>query len=300
MDALKGSTLIGAVAQLTPDAGPILANLTTLDLRGCKKLSSTSLSALIFAAPDVSHFNLKGVQAVSSEVIRALADSTTSLESLDVSRCWDISLSELWVFIKTLSSEQASRLKVLRAGGLKAYGHGASDFLPVVVDRLVNLETLDLLGTTQLHDINVLRALGMLDGQARHTNLRHLNLTGCSSLSAAIFPAMVDMFPKLTRLELASIPDMFGENGEGEKGFHDFLKSAPKLEKLDLEGTGSVGGVNDKMLVILTPAKGETNVLTDLRIGYAKGVTPEGLIRFIRGCTTLRNLEADVCSIHIG
>ena len=294
MDGLKGSTLIDAIAQTTFSGEPVLASLTTLDLRGCKKLHSTSLLHLIAAAPNLRHVNLKGVQSVSSEVIRALARGTTSLESLHVSRCWDISLCDLCVFIKMLSPDQAGKLKVLRAAGLKAYGHGSDEFLPLVMDRLVNLETLDLLGCTHILDAHMISAAASLEAESRYSNLNHLVLSGCVSLTAAIFPSMKDMFPNLTRLELASIPEMFGENGDGAKGFHDFLRTLPKLEKLDLDGTGSVGGVNDKMLAILTPAKGETNALHELRIGYAKGVTPEGLIRFIRGCTTLRNLEADV------
>lgn len=297
MDALKGSELVKTLAG-TSDGNAnqesILCNLETLDLRGCKKLDSGSLLALIAAAPNLRVVNFKGVQGVSSEVIRGLARSATLLEGLDVSRCWDISLCDLCVFVKMLSPDQAARFKSLRAGGMKAYGTTAADFLPLVMDRLVNLEVLDLLGCTHIFDKDVIRAAELLAETSRQSRLRHLNLSGCVCLTSAIFPSLRTVFPDLERLELASMPEMFDENGEGEKGFHNFLKSLPKLQKLDLDGTGSNGGVNDKMLEILTPPKGEMSALTELRIGYAKGLTPEGMIRFIRGCTTLRAFEADV------
>lgn len=297
MDSLKGSELVYAIAGLSKTKGnhaSTLCNLTTLDLRGCKKVDSGSLMTLISAAPYLRTVNFKGVQAVSSEVIRNLARYATQLESLDISRCWDISLCDLCVFFKMLPPDQASRLKMLRAGGLKAYGTTAADFMPLVLDRLVNLETLELLGCTHIFDKDMIKACENLHAQSRQSKLIHLNLSGCVCLTAAIFPAMRHVFPELERLELASLPEMFDENGEGDKGFHAFLKSLDRLEKLDLDGTGSKGGVNDKMLEILTPPKGEPSALTDLRIGYAKGVTPEGMIRFIRGCTTLQIFEADV------
>jgi F-box/leucine-rich repeat protein 2/20 len=237
---------------------------------------------------------LKGVQAVSSEVIRALARSSHHLETLDVSRCWDISLCDILVFIKMLTAAQAARIRGLRISGLKAYGTASADFLPLIMEKLVNLETLDLLGCTHIRDIDMVRACVALDNRQTPLTLRHLILSGCTSLSASIFGSMQGRFSALTRLELASLPDMFTENGEGEREFHKFLEGLPSLEKLDLEGTGTKGGVNDKMLEALIPARGETSRLIDLQIGSAKGVTPEGMIRFIRACPSLRNFEADV------
>lgn len=300
MDALKGSDLVAAFAECQDRYGSSgLVNLTTLDLRGCKKLDSSALLAIIRAAPNLRIVNLKGVQAVSSEVIRSLARTSTQLESLDVSRCWDISLCDICVFVKMLSDDQADRLRVLRVGGMKAYGTTGADFLPLVFERLVKLETLDLLGCTHIFDPDLIRACESLTKQSRQSSLHHLILSGCSSLSHAIFPAMRNVFPHITRFELASIPEMFDGSRDGEAGLQAFLRSLPNLQKLDLDGTGTNGGVNDKILVLLTPPKGETNALTDLRIGYAKNVTPEGLIRFIRGCTTLRHFEADVSVCHV-
>jgi F-box/leucine-rich repeat protein 2/20 len=184
---------------------------------------------------------LKGVQAVSSEVIRALARSSHHLETLDVSRCWDISLCDILVFIKMLTAAQAARIRGLRISGLKAYGTASADFLPLIMEKLVNLETLDLLGCTHIRDIDMVRACVALDNRQTPLTLRHLILSGCTSLSASIFGSMQGRFSALTRLELASLPDMFTENGEGEREFHKFLEGLPSLEKLDLEGTGTKG-----------------------------------------------------------
>jgi len=84
-----------------------------------------------------------------------------------------------------------------------------------------------------------------------------------------------------------------------DKGLIRLLKSVPKLERLDLEGTGVFGGVTDDFLDAITPGRHERGEvvgkeLVELRIGHAKDVTPEAMIRLVRGCSKLTVLEADV------
>jgi F-box/leucine-rich repeat protein 2/20 len=299
MDALCARDLMPAIvgSSVTREAPYGLPNLTSLDLRGCKSLDPETIQALICAAPKLRSINLKGVQAVTSEVAREMARSSKYLESLDVSRCWNISLCDICVFLRTITKDQAASIKVLRVGGLKAYGTAAADILPLVMERLINLETLDLLGNTHIRDADISRACECLESRPIPSPLQHLVLSGCTSLSSSIFLSMHSLFSNLTRLELASLPEMFDENGQGDKGFHKFLVTLPNLEKLDLEGTGVKGGVNDKMLEALSCRKGGISRLTDLQIGWAKGVTPEGMIRFIRATPSLRVFVADVSAM---
>jgi len=133
MDALCARDLMPAIvgSSATREAPCGFPNLTSLDLRGCKSLDPETIQALICAAPKLRSINLKGVQAVTSEVVRELARSSQHLESLDVSRCWNISLCDICVFLRTVTKDQAASIKVLRVGGLKAYGTAAADFFAI-------------------------------------------------------------------------------------------------------------------------------------------------------------------------
>lgn len=279
-------------------AGIRLDNLTELDLRGCKRLISDDVASLISSSPNLRTINVKGLQAVSSEVIRTIARTAKSLRSLDVSRCWNISLCDLVVFLKMISPSQAESLEVLRLGGIKGYGTTSGEFLPLVAERLVNLETLDLLGCTHLFDSDFKRFADVYDAAERVSTLRHLIISGCSSLGTDTFGYLARRLPDLVKLEAAGMPDAYRGGDPDDRSLVNLLRSLPNLERVDLEGTGFHGGVTDRVLDVLTPAKGVNGVvgseLVELHIGYAREVTPEALIRLLRGCHKLLILEADV------
>jgi F-box/leucine-rich repeat protein 2/20 len=295
MDNLIGADLIATLAM----PGSQLVNLSTIDLRGCKRLTSDEVAILLRAAPHLETVNLKGLQAVSSEVIRTLARTAKSLKSLDVSRCWNISLCDLVVFLKMIAPSQAAGLKVLRLAGIKGYGTTSGEFLPIAAERLVNLETLDLLGCTHLFDSDFHRFAQVLDAQGRVSTLKHLIISGCASLDAATFDHLARRMPELIHLEAAGMPDAYRDRRVDDQSLVNLLRSVPKLERLDLEGTGLYGGVTDRVLDILTPTKGTDGVVgrerVELHVGYAREVTSEALVRLVRGCSNLLVLEADVC-----
>ena len=286
--------MIAAIS--SPDT--LFHNLTALDLRGCKRLTSDDVVALLSSASNLQTVNFKGLQAVSSEVVRTLARSVKSLQSLDVSRCWNISLCDLVVFLKMISVPQASGLKVLRLAGIKGYGTTSGEFLPLVAERLINLETLDLLGCTHLFDTDFQQFAEVLDNEGRVSPLSHLIISGCASLGFETFYHLAKRMPNLINLEAAGMPDAYGDRDADDQSLVKLLRSVTRLEKLDLEGTGLYGGVTDRVIDILTPAKGVQGIvgrnLVELRIGFAREVTSEALIRLVRGCTKLRVLEADV------
>ena len=296
-DELGGAALLGAMARRSG-----LTSLTGIDLRGCHALVEQDVCRLIVAAPNLQSLNLRGVQAVSAEVMRTLAKSAEHLEELDISRCWDLSMCDLTLWVRTLTTSQAENTQVLRVGGIKGYSPTAAEFLPLVGERLVNLLCLDLNGSTTVFDSDLEGFARALALQPWPRPLSHLVLSGCSGITSSSLLLLAGKTPKLTRLELANLPDAFREHPSDDFALAEMLRYLPQLQRLDLEGTGVFGGVTDRVLNVMTPVKGQRDEtvgqeLIELRIGYAKGVTPEGLVKLIRGCHRLRILEADVSDI---
>lgn len=320
MNSLSGHDLVTALIEsdsmegmlsacFTLDSLHQLSSLVQLDLRGCKRIWSGQLIAIVRQAPSLRHLNLKGVQGVSGELLRTLARSSNHLESLDVSRCWDISICDMAVFLKMISDVQAAKIQSLRVAGLKAYANAAR-FLGLVAERLVSLEVLDMKGCLPVVDADFATFADVLDREGRISPIRHLILSNCAGLTSETFGFLAGRVGNLEKLELAGLPDAFPRvqeiqtNDGNDLKFIKLLKSLPKLERLDLEGTGLRSGVTDMMLDVLTPPRGYVGdsvgkELVELRIGYARAVTAEGLIRFIRGSPKLQILEADVSVILI-
>ncbi|WWD20969.1 hypothetical protein CI109_105448 [Kwoniella shandongensis] len=305
MDNLIGSQLIDMLSTIDGSSAGNgrFPSLTTLDLRGCKSLSVASICAFIQNAPHLTSINLKGVQAVSSEVIRCITAYTTQLEQLDVSRCCDLSLNDMVVFVESMQEEQSKRLTSLRLAGIKGYGGAAGKLLPSISARLVNLETLDLQDCVDVNDEDFKLLVERLDKTNQTSNLRHLNLSGCLTLTPTTLQTLTKRFPNMTHLELANMPDMFKERDNEDMYLVRLLRSMPHLRRLDLEGTGIGGGVTDKVLDALTPGRQDSegtvgSELVELRIGFARSVTSEAMVRLMRGCTRLKIFEADNTSAN--
>ncbi|ORX38984.1 hypothetical protein BD324DRAFT_302513 [Kockovaella imperatae] len=293
-DNLYGPTLINSITRST------LSSLQDIDLRGCHNLTDHDLCRLIVASPNLTKLNLRGVQATSTAVIRCLARHTRHLSSLDISRCWDVTLCDLAVWLKFMTDEQAAALQVLRVGGIRGYSPTAQDFLPLVASRFTNLRVLDLQACTTLSDADFEAFATSLDARGGSCRLTHLNLSNCTSLSGEVFQHLTNRAPGLTHLELASLPLIFGdvEPRHAALPLINMLRTMPLLQRIDMEGTGISGCINDRVLDALTPPRSHRGEilgrdLTELRLGYAAGVTPEGLIRLVRGCGSLGVLELD-------
>ena len=267
-----------------------LPNLTTLDLRGCKLLQPADVIALVSASPRLIRLNLKGLRAANSEVMRHLARGP-SLVDLDVSRCWDLTIGDVLVYLRLLRPSQLETLRSLRVAGLKSYGPTVCDFMALLADAY--LDVLDLTGVHHLTDDAIVAYVERLAALGRSSSLRHLIMSS-TSLTSDAFGPLEKMLPNVIKLELAGLPDAFGSGDSENKGLIDLIRSMPQLEKLDLEGTGSNGGVTDRLLDTV----GEE--LRTLKIGFAKSVTAEGLTRLVKRCPRLLVLEADVSLARIG
>ncbi|KAK8843493.1 hypothetical protein IAR55_007153 [Kwoniella newhampshirensis] len=304
MDRLIGSHLIELLSSSDSDSTPgspfqgKFASLTTLDLRGCESLDVASICKIIQYSPILKKSNLKGLQAVSSEVVRCIATHSTSLESIDVSRCRDLTITDMAVFVERLTDEQAAGLRSLRMAGIRGFSLSAGRLLSSIAERLVNLEVLDLQDCVEVADLDVHRFTTTLDRAGQTSHLRHLILSGCHAITPLTLQNLTNRFPDMACLEIANLPDMYRDREHEESSLVQFLKSMPKLQRLDLEGTGMYGGVTDRVLDVLTPGKHELGPvvgmeLVELRIGFAKAVTSEAMVRLMRGCSKLLVLEAD-------
>jgi hypothetical protein len=295
MSTLHVAELIAGLSESSSKC--LFTNLTTLDMRGYKDTDSSLIEAIIEQAPRIRTVNLRGVQVVDTGVLRTIAGFCHYTESLDISGCSAITTGGLWRFVDELSRDQATRIKVLRLGGLRAPrrdGHGRFA-LRYLFLKLVNLEVLDLRGCWEISNESFIEACETLSTKSRTSTIRHLVLSGCTLLRADIFPAMNDLFPELRYLELASMPHLFEENSKRDRTrFDTFLRSTPNLEKLDLDDTCNEGVLDDSILRTLT----KTSRLTELRIGSATHITSEAMVRFIRDCPTLRVFHADVSPKH--
>jgi F-box/leucine-rich repeat protein 2/20 len=296
--SLRGMDALGQDA-LDALESSSLPNLVSLDMRGCRSVTSEDLERIITIAPKLRYLNLKGVQAVSSEAVRCIARYSTRLERLDLSRCWEITLGDIVNLLRNMSDEQANNLRSLRIAGLQSYGRGAVDLLPLIAVRLVNLELLDLHGCHHIHSSDFVRWAAELDGAQRVSPLKHLIISNCQSLTLPVFAQLTRRAPYMTCLEMAGLTSVFdGRDGiEAELG--RMLKSMPLLERLDLDSEGTHEDISDSTIDVLIPGKFAEDValgkeLVELRIGYSKTISGEALVRLIRGCPKLKILEADV------
>ncbi|WVW79127.1 hypothetical protein I302_101092 [Kwoniella bestiolae CBS 10118] len=279
-----------------------LPNLRHLDLRGTHRLSPSHISSVIVGSPGLKSINLRAVESCTSEVIRTIARSTRVLESLDVSRCKELTLGDMIFLINAMDESQCSRLTTLKIGGLKSYGRHASEFLPLLARRLVNLEVLDAQECLHLFDEDFERFAMALKENGRKSPIRHLNLSGCSALNGQFMVHLTGMLPNLRILEFANLTHLYKEEGgspDDDLPLMRFMRTIPSIEKIDLDLTGVNGGVTDRVIDSLSKYRSEETDeivgkgLRELRIGSAKDVTAEGICRLIRNCEGLGVLEID-------
>lgn len=282
-----------------------MSSLTHLDLRGCKYISSSDLLQMLDHSPHLRLINFKGLQNVTSEVLATAFRGCPNLESVDVSRCWDLCFTSIDTCIETMSVPQRQKLKELRIAGFKAYKEGGRHCLSQIAKHLVNLEVLDLGGCADLTDAAWQAwAQGLADAGMELSNLRHLIISGCTHLTISSLKILVGRVSYMTRFEMAGVQGMFKNLDrplDGTHALNELLKSMPRIERLDLERTGMYGGIDDSTLMAVSPKltvpisrDNPMAVLSAMNLASAKGITSEGLVRFLRASLSINHLILDV------
>ncbi|VDC08006.1 unnamed protein product [Peniophora sp. CBMAI 1063] len=323
---LQPSTLENLTNFLTmrPPEGSIqtaTTRLTTLNLAGCKSVTSAALHYLLERTPGLISANLKGLNAVTNETCEILSATCTALEVLDMSRCKSLSGAG----VRTIASDalragRVLRVRELRVAGLKGVTDGVLRDLGLAAPAL---ELLDLSYCRDLHNSSVEAFVEVDEGvpvntpgiivlsahqagrdpnegrryRRRVTRLRHLSLSNCVLLTDYACAHLSHALPGLELLELGGIGAELKDDG-----LILLLETTPMLRKLDLEDALDI---TDAVLETLTPqsadlgnlASTQTRVvggaLEHLIISCAVQLTNEGILDLIRGCPKLRVLEAD-------
>lgn len=277
-----------------------LQSLLHLDLRGCKGFSTTAIVMMISASPNLLSLNLKGVQNVTPYVLRVINNNSEQLQSLNVSRCRRIDIADIVIFVDGSSDDQLAHLRILRIAGLRASHDGGTYCMSALAKRATNLEVLDMGGC---HGVTDAAWKAWADWSGGRSKLKHLNISGCSALTIWTPWNLRGKLPNVTTFEMASHSDMFKHDHSPPnktRALIMLLLTMPKLERLDLEGTGLFGGINDDTLKALSPVQpgegveGRFSELRHVNLSFARRITPEGLINFIQAATKLERLEVDV------
>ncbi|WVQ81628.1 hypothetical protein IAT38_003752 [Cryptococcus sp. DSM 104549] len=310
LDRVGGEELLRALATSVEDGVGIgrgaesgLSSLVTLNLQGCRSLAAGDIISIISHSPSLRRITLKAARGVTPKVLTALLTHCPFLEDLDISQCRGLAIDHVGFFIRDLSPSQAARIRVLRLAGLEG-NHALSVFelFGHVGRRLIGLQVFDLQGVQRLYASEFKIFAKNLDEHPSPSKLTHLNISGCTVFThlSEIFSQLTGRLPHLTHLEMAGVVT-YQLGSAGGTALATMLKSMPKLVKVDLEALGTPGTtgdiMEDEVLRALTPGADEVGVtgceLVELRLGYAKRVTSDELIRLIKGCPKLKVLELD-------
>ncbi|GAA5891898.1 hypothetical protein JCM5296_003265 [Sporobolomyces johnsonii] len=119
------------------------------------------------------------------------------------------------------------------------------------------------------------------------SNMRHLDLSGCSGLTSLALSHLAGSLPSLEILELSRLTASLRVDEHVAR----LLLSCPKLRRLDLEDASELG---DEVLRALLPATDDdTSPLEHLVINGCATFSDLAISDVVHACTNLRILEAD-------
>ncbi|GMK56644.1 hypothetical protein CspeluHIS016_0304840 [Cutaneotrichosporon spelunceum] len=287
LESLHGSALVGHGAS----GLPCFSALASVDLRGCHSVSEADLIHLLALAPGLKSLNLKGSRVATIYTLDAIRSNIDALEELDVSRCWQLRFLDIDKFVVSLTPPQRHALRTLRVAGLPmASGY----LLQHIPDCAPNLECLDLMGCSWIGMRDMQEYVAALGD--RPSSLRHLVISNCTGLTPEALELLVDRVPEMRIFEAANLESVFYL--DPPPTLSRLVRSMPKLERIDLDGSGRYGGVEDRVLHELIPGacRGsplEESRLLELRIGNAKFVSKGAIMRLIEDLPSLQVLIVD-------
>lgn len=244
-------------------------------IKGCNGISTKALHFLLAVSPALEYLNVRGLTAVVSSTCYVVLSSTVaSLKILDVSLCRNLLAGAL------LEMKQPE-LKELYASKIPSMDSNVASHFPSQFPMLCYL---DLGYSRYISDETFKR---WPDKEEGGTALRGLRLSGCARLTDQTCLNLVGKVPDLEYLELASIGGNL-RNG----GLVKLITACPGLKKIDLEDATNL---TDSVLTALTPPKrhrGPPSVLEHLNVTNVPELSEAALVKLIKGCPNLRNIEA--------
>ena len=287
---------------------------------GCTALTAASLATLLSHSPLLAELHAPGLRCVNEGHMRVLGSDCPRLAVLDVSRCACLAAAALLHLhyppprhpmegASPSGGASPGGLRTLKAAGLS----GMSDFVVgAMLERHSGLETLDV-SFSRLHDDAMQRFVSLpatgsdapastRPSQTRppppasadkrcFPALRHLSLTGCTSLTSSGLAHLTGAIPHVEILEIAR----FGVRAR-TAGIARLLASCPKLRRIDLEDNHELG---DDAILALVPS-GTSRGAPDLEhliISACPALTDDAIASVATNSPKLRVLEADGTAI---
>jgi F-box and leucine-rich repeat protein 2/20 len=273
--------------------GPRCHDLLTLDIRRCPNANGTGLMSFAEQCRELAvetdipcrlkTLKIANMKGTVADVMRLVGEAFPLLEVLDASYCKDLSDECFRAFVEWPTPSPEIRSGLREPEDWTKFGQGIE-----LTSREAGFDPGDPTKYWR-----------------RISSLRQINLSGCRHISDGTCSVLAYSVPQLEFLEMA------GVGGEvHDDGLIKLLKNTPLIRKIDLEDATEI---TDTILDCLTPevrtpatsanggreAKEEQNspqpgeMLEHLVISCAMSVTPEAMLRLIRGCKKLRVLEAD-------
>ncbi|ORY90847.1 hypothetical protein BCR35DRAFT_328604 [Leucosporidium creatinivorum] len=288
MQALQGETLV-EIAELAASAEFGMTNITSLNLTGCRAITTASLGYLLSHSPQLREVNLFALASVEAATLEVLGSTAEQLRSLNVSRCAALDAAALLRLPTGLETLRASKL-----------GNLTDTLFISVMFRYPALLHLDISHNEHITDF-AFAALSCPLGaplplpssnfpprdpppsQKYQYPLRHLNLSSLPNITDLALRHLAHCLPSLTHLQLAHLDTSFHP-----PGLLHFLSTVPLLTHLDLEHNLQV---DDTVLDHFPLGLQEVNLSSC--IGISTGAWPSLLER----CTSLRALHADGTTI---
>ena len=253
------------------------SNLVNASLEGCR-LDRSAIHSLILRNSRLVYLNVSGLNGVTNQTCRSIAQSCQQLESLNVAWCSNMDAKGLRRII-----DNCPRLRELRAGEIKGFD---DEGIMETIFKTNMLERLLMPGCSSLTD-DALRV--MCEGVGSEVDpltnkviapprkLKHLDLSRCTGLTDVGIQSLAERVPDLEGLELAGCTTLT------DGALTELIDSVPNLTHLDLE---DLAELTNFALQNLSKAPCKSR-LQHLSISYCEKLGDTGMLPVIKACQML-------------
>jgi F-box/leucine-rich repeat protein 2/20 len=271
-------------------------NLERLSLEGCP-IGRAALYQLLRQNARLEHVDLTGLASVWNCTGFVLGKHCLGLRFLSLAWCAHIDVRGLLPIV-----EGCTALEDLRVNEMPGFGDANLDKADNsdgdgvrVMSRLFETNTLQRLvmaGCSSLTDASLCLLIEgaepdvcPLTGRAvvPPRQLRHLDLSRCTGLTDTGLARLAHHMPLLEGLQLG------GCAGLGDAALLELLPTLPRLTHLDLE---EMPRLTNAVLARLAESPCRES-LEHLCVSYCEGLGDMGLLRVVKACTRLRNVDMD-------